>query len=378
MFFMIKRGKVYSVDKNVYQATKERINYIFDNFEKIVVSFSGGKDSIVLSYLALEEAKKRNKPIYLFFLDQEMEYNSTFQIVDEIMKNEYVIPLWFQIHGILPTAINHNEFWLEPWNPAVQEKWIRSHKRMAITKITWEHNVPYSFPEQKKMGFYGLMKCMEQMFEGQKVGHLIGLRAEESLNRFRAVTKNPGIKGINWCTKNKWGGIKFYPIYDWTFADLWVYIGKNKLKYNKMYDYFFKKGYSMKDMRISSLMNRKAFQCLVDIQEFEPKLYDKLLDRAEGVKTASIYAKEDNIYKVNKLPEKFKTWKEYRDFLLLTLPNKEHVQIFQTRFNKQKQNEYVFKQQVFQIHIHDITNSKKIHNVDDPREETKKKWMEVL
>lgn len=374
---MKKLGKVYS-DKNVLEAAKERISFVFDNFQKRVVSLSGGKDSIVLAYLAHEEAVKRGEKVYFFFLDQEMEYMSTYKVIDYMMKLPNAIPLWFQIHGILPTAISHNEYWLEPWNPEERSKWIRQQKRVSIKEITWDHNVPWSFPDEKKMGFYGLMKCMEQMFPGEAVAHLIGLRAEESLNRFRAVTKNPGIDGVNWCTRNKWGGIKFYPLYDWTFQDLWVYIGRNELMYNKMYDYFYKKGYSPKDMRISSLMNRKAFQCLVDIQEFEPRLYDKLLDRASGVKTATLYAHEDKVFKATKLPENFKSWEQYRDFLLDTLPNKEHADIFKKRFSAQKENDYVYKQQVFQIHIHDITNSKKIHNVDDPEMERRQEWYDTL
>ncbi len=372
------KAKIYNRDKNVYQAAKERINYVFDNFEKIVVSLSGGKDSTVLTYLVLEEAVKRNRKIYCFFLDQEMEYISTFHHIDELMKHPHVIPLWYQIHGILPTAINHKDYWIEPWNPQEKYRWIRNQKRVSIKKITWEHTVPYSFKEEKKFGFYGLMKVMEQMFGKDNVAHFIGLRAEESLDRFRAVTKHAGIDDIKWCTKNKWGGVKFYPIYDWTFQDLWVYIGRNKLTYNKMYDYFWKKGYSPRKMRISSLLNRKAFQSLVDLQEFEPKLYDLLLARVAGIKTASEYAGSSKIYLTKKLPTKFSSWKDYRDFLLLTYPNKEHTKIFIQRFSKQLQNEYVYRQQVFQLQIHDITNSKKIVNKADPKEEIRKKWMNEL
>lgn len=374
---MEKRGKVYS-DKNVMEAATERIAYVFDNHEKIVVSLSGGKDSVVMAWLAYKEAERRNRKIYFFFLDQEMEYNATFNIVDEMMRLPLVVPLWFQIHGILPTAISHNEYWLEPWNPEERDKWIRQQKRIAIKQIDWEHKVPFSFPDEKKMGFYGLMKCMEQMFPNEKVGHLIGLRAEESLNRFRAVTKHAGIEGIKWCTKTKHGSIKFYPIYDWTFQDLWIYIARNKLNYNKMYDYFYKKGYSPKDMRISSLMNRKAFQSLIDIQEFEPRLYDKLLDRAEGVASATRYANDEKAFKNTKLPDAFKCWKTYRDYLITTLPQIEHRAIFTKRFSNQKENEYVYKQQVFQVKIHDITNSKKINNIDDPEMERRKKWLEEL
>jgi predicted phosphoadenosine phosphosulfate sulfurtransferase len=131
-------------------------------------------------------------------------------------------------------------------------------------------------------------------------------------------------------------------------------------------------------MRISSLMNRKAFECLVDIQEFEPKLYDKLLDRAKGIKTASVYAAEGKMYKAKELPKAFKTWKAYRDFLLQTLPNQEHAEVFKKRFAEQLDNEYVAKQQVFQVHIHDLTNSKKIDNSPDPSVKKKAKWMDEL
>jgi predicted phosphoadenosine phosphosulfate sulfurtransferase len=374
----LKKAKIYNPNLNVYDAAVGRLGYIFDNFEKVIVSFSGGKDSTALLYMSIEEAEKRKRKIYVFFLDQEFEYQSSILFIEDIMKNKTVIPIWFQIYGILPTAIHHEDYWLYPWNPDEKDKWIRSKKRVAIKKINWKHNVPYSFKEEKLFGFYGFTKTMEQMFREEETAHLIGLRAEESLDRFRAVIKNEGIPGIPWSTRGKYNSIKFYPIYDWTFQDIWVHAAKKKYKYNRMYDFFWKKGYSMRKMRVSSLMNRKSFECLADIQEFEPKLYDKLLERTNGVKTASEYSGSGKIFKTRKLPEKFRTWKEYRDFLLLTYPNKEHCDIFKLRFRRQKKNEFVYRQQVFQLQIHDITNSKKIQNTEDPKEAVRRKWMSEL
>ena len=145
-----------------------------------------------------------------------------------------------------------------------------------------------------------------------------------------------------------------------------------------MYDYFWKKGYSFREMRVSSLLNRKAFQCISDLQEFEPKLYDLLLDRVSGIKTASEYSGKDKIFFTKKLPVKFKSWKYYRDFILSVYPNKDHANIFKERFSKQLDNEYVHRQQVFQLQIHDITNSKKIINKPDPNVALKAKWMSEL
>ena len=49
------------LDKSVLQATKERISKVFDNFERYYISFSGGKDSTVMTHLVLDEAIRRNK-----------------------------------------------------------------------------------------------------------------------------------------------------------------------------------------------------------------------------------------------------------------------------------------------------------------------------
>ena len=38
--------------QNVYDASIERIDFIFDNFERIYISFSGGKDSMLACFMA--------------------------------------------------------------------------------------------------------------------------------------------------------------------------------------------------------------------------------------------------------------------------------------------------------------------------------------
>mgnify|MGYP002798377250 CR=1 FL=1 len=45
-------------DQNVYEALQERLKYIFEEFDNIFVSFSGGKDSGVLLNMTLDFQKK--------------------------------------------------------------------------------------------------------------------------------------------------------------------------------------------------------------------------------------------------------------------------------------------------------------------------------
>lgn len=59
-------SKVY-LEKDVLTAALERFEYIFDHFDNVYFSFSGGKDSSIMLQLANIIAKKREKvrcPIY--------------------------------------------------------------------------------------------------------------------------------------------------------------------------------------------------------------------------------------------------------------------------------------------------------------------------
>ena len=53
---------------NVYQACVDRVKWTFDNFEKVYLSFSGGKDSTTMMHIVMREAVKRNKKIGLLFV----------------------------------------------------------------------------------------------------------------------------------------------------------------------------------------------------------------------------------------------------------------------------------------------------------------------
>jgi predicted phosphoadenosine phosphosulfate sulfurtransferase len=47
------------LDTSVYDASTERLDFIFANFERIYVSFSGGKDSGVLLNLVIDYVRAR-------------------------------------------------------------------------------------------------------------------------------------------------------------------------------------------------------------------------------------------------------------------------------------------------------------------------------
>lgn len=57
---------------DVYTAAKDRIRHMYDRFDNVVVSFSGGKDSTCVLHLTHEVAKEIDRlPVHVTFWDEE-------------------------------------------------------------------------------------------------------------------------------------------------------------------------------------------------------------------------------------------------------------------------------------------------------------------
>lgn len=288
---------------DVLTAARKRVAYLFDNYDNIQLSFSGGKDSTVLFHLLNEEAKKRNRKFRLFFLDQEAEYQGTIDMVNWAMRQPNVIPVWYQLPMFMTNACSQQQMFLWAWGEG--EQWVRPKSDIAITHL--DRHYPKRFYKFVRWASNELKKL-----PGKSVS-LIGLRAEESPSRrFVMFGEDDNLFWMRRIHEPH----KAYPIIDWSYTDDWKYLIDNNLRYNKVYDKMYMLGVPIRKMRVSNLIHEKAYRCLTELQELEPETYDKLEKRLKGVHCAAIYANEKLIYSIRKLPEQFKTWKEYRDFLL--------------------------------------------------------------
>lgn len=369
--------QVYT-NKDILTAARERIIYIFDEFENIIVSISGGKDSTVLAHLALTEANKRNRRIGLFFLDEEVVYDSTIKQVDYLMNMfpENTNKLWMQIEFNLTNATSFEDAYLRCWEKGKHKIWMRSKLPYAIQHKPWREQGETIRNKDIGLDFYATLDNFHN--SRNNTAFLVGLRATESMNRWRAVSKNPGHKDVFWCTKMKNNNVSMYPIYDWNFHDVWKYIYDEKLQYSKIYDYMYKKGMGLQEIRVSSLIHEKSFKALVELPEFEPKTYDRLLKRVKGISVGNLYGKERVMMKVQKLPKNYESWRQYRDFLLETYPDAEKKPIFVKRFSRHLDNNYVARQQCRQLVLNDYENNLPIKNDVDPIEKVKEKWRALL
>lgn len=308
---------------DVLTASKERIKWAFDNFEKICISFSGGKDSTAMTHLVMEEAKKRNRKVALLFIDWEIQYKLTIEHVQHIydMYKDYIIPYWVALPLLTDNACSMYEPEWISWDKAKENLWIRKPPKIAITdenyfpfyyyKITFEEFVPL-FGE-----WYG---------EGKSTACFVGIRTRESLNRYRALTNKK---------KNKYQDKMFttcvtdnvynvYPIYDWSAEDDWKYFGKTKKPYNKLYDRFFQAGLTLHQMRVDEPFGDTTRRSLWLYQIIEPETWGKMVLRVNGANSGSLYSRDNGNILGNRsitLP-KGHTWQSFSNFLLDTMPKK--------------------------------------------------------
>lgn len=369
--------KRFNVQLNVLDAARKRMEYIFDEFEHIIVSISGGKDSTVLAHLALEEAHKRGRRIGLFYLDEEVVYKATIDQVSYLMDlyPENTMRYWLQIPFNLTNSVDIGDGQLHCWESSQRKNWMHKRSSSNILNPPWTHETTVR-DKRKGFGFYDVMDNFEAGFD--RCAHLVGLRADESLNRYRAMVKNPGYKEIFWSTARTKGSVNFYPLYDWAFNDIWKYMDTYKVRHHAYYDFAFLKGTPVNAMRVSSLIHEKSFKAIQELPEFEPQTYEKLLARCKGISFAQETAKDKKVFKCQTLPKNYTKWVEYRDFLLKTFSVDAHKEVFEKRFSKHLNNEFVARQQCRQLILNDYENNLPVKNTEDPVIEKVNQWMKIL
>ena len=98
---------------NVYDQALNRVRFLFEEFDNVVVGFSGGKDSTVVLNLALQIAEEQNRlPLKVMFIDQEAEWQNVIDYMHTIMEDERVDPMWMQIPFKIFNSTSNKNQWI--------------------------------------------------------------------------------------------------------------------------------------------------------------------------------------------------------------------------------------------------------------------------
>ena len=213
--------------KNVYEVLQERLKLIFEEFDNIYISFSGGKDSGLLLNLVLDFRKKYypEKKIGVFHQDFEAQYTVTTEYIErtfERIKNE-VEPYWVCLPMATRTALSSYEMYWYPWDDTKEESWVRKMPRKKYV-INLKNNpmttYRYRMHQEDLAKQFGRWYRMSHGYG--KTVCLLGMRADESLQRYSGfLNKKYGYQGECWISrqfKEVWCAS---PLYDWSLEDVW-------------------------------------------------------------------------------------------------------------------------------------------------------------
>ena len=318
------------IDKNVLTAAKERISYAFDNFEKLMISFSGGKDSSVMFHLIMEEAILRGRKVGVMLIDFEAQYKHTASHAERMFDiyKDYIDLHWICLPIKLRNAVSTYQPTWTCWDKESKDLWVRDMpKHWGVIN---EENCPYDF-FVPKLEFEEFITMFADWYsEGKTLATFVGIRTDESLNRFRtiAIADKKMHNNKRWTTHVIDKVYNVYPIYDWRTKDIWVYHQMTSKDSNGIYDLMHRAGVPLSKQRLCQPYGDDQRQGLWLYHILEPESWYKVVARVNGANGGSLYVRETgNMTGYNKitLPPNH-TYKSFCNLLLSTLPevSREH------------------------------------------------------
>ena len=312
------------LDIDVLTAARQRVAWAFDTFTKIYVSFSGGKDSSVMLHLVMDEALKRDRKVGVLIVDLEAQYKITMDHVQSMLNlyKDNIEPYWICLSIALRNAVSQFEPKWTCWGDGVD--WVRKPPKIAITD---RNKFPFYYYDMEFEEF--VPKFGKWYGDGQLTACFVGIRADESLNRYRTIASNKKSmyedKGFTtWCGD---GLYNVYPIYDWKTQDIWTYNAKSGKPYNRLYDLMHQAGLSIHQQRICQPYGDDQRKGLWLYQIIEPETWGRVVARVNGANQGSLYAKDSgNILgnlKITK-PEGH-TWESFAKLILTSMPDKSRI-----------------------------------------------------
>lgn len=318
-------------DQSVLAAARERIAWTFDHVDKACVSFSGGKDSTVMLHLVMDEAIKRGATVGVLIVDLEAQYQATADHVQAMvdMYRDHIDLHWCCLPMKLRNGVSNFEPTWEAWEPAKESLWIRPRPADGIGPDDPRYD--WYVPGMEFEEF--IIEWAEWWAEGQTTAQFVGIRADESLNRYRTIvaSEKEMLHGKRWTTRVVGSTYNIYPIYDWHTADIWRYHNTHPDKpSNPIYDLMHKAGVPLSKQRLCQPYGDDQRQGLWLYHILEPHTWFKLIARVNGANSGAFYIQErGNVTGYGSItkPEGH-TWESFSRLLLATMPEvtREHYE----------------------------------------------------
>jgi len=310
--------------QTVYEATLERLAKVFGEYDHVVVSFSGGKDSGVMLNMALEYASAHGclDRMSVLHVDYEAQYQMTTDYVTETFCNlpDEVACYWLCLPLKAQCATSATTDHWRPWEASKRALWVREmpEHRGVIN----EENAEFAYDD---WDYATQDNCSDYIADRSgKTCVLVGIRTDESMDRYYAAVSraNPHRHADASYIIDRVGH-RFsvaYPVYDWSVEDVWTAHAHFGWQYNRLYDLFHQAGMSVHQMRVASPFNNCAQADLQMYRVIDPSNWARMVGRVNGVNFTSIYGGTTAMGWKSITKPSHLSWREYAEFLLSTLP----------------------------------------------------------
>lgn len=252
------------IDTDVLTEARNRVHHTFDVFDSVMVAFSGGKDSLVCLHLVHQVMQERGitKPLHVVFRDEELIPASVVEFVNEYRQLDWIDMEWFAV------PLESNKYLLGASERYVQWDVNRDHVRPVPEWATT--NADLGHPADRVWDQYTMDAIAARNARG-KTAIITGVRASESLMRFRALTAKLSENYIN-NVDRRIATVK--PIFDWSEDDVFRFFYDYGVRYCPTYDFQL---FAKEPLRVSTPLHAERAKRLDNLRAYEPVFYDQVM-----------------------------------------------------------------------------------------------------
>lgn len=263
---------------DVVDAAKIRIRNVFRNGLPVYMSFSGGKDSLVMAQLVTELVQAGEiSPAQLTvqFIDEEAIFPCIEEKVKEWRRRFMLMGAkfeWFCLevkHFNCFNELSNDETFI-CWDRYKKDAWVRNQPSFAIR----EH--PKLRPRTDAYQDFLPRVCADGIT-------IVGIRTAESIQRLQNIASM--LRAGKTMTNKQ----QVFPIYDWTNNDVWMYLLREKVDIPEIYLFLWQAGTRKSQLRVSQFFSVDTARSLVKMNEYYPDLMERIIRREPNAYLAALY-----------------------------------------------------------------------------------------